>query len=301
MYCEDRGLSVPDDAAAVWRYVTFTKFLGMLTDGALFFCRLDKLHDQWEGVYPKAMLEYWSKTISPLPGKGKMGTLKELLIEEIIPSHFINCWYVSEYESDAMWRLYSRDDQGIAIKSTMRRLKKSFDQVEQSIRIGRVNYIDYDQWQPHTNSEYESFLRYEPFFLKRLGFKYENELRALVELGERGKIETGKRGRRGNGDEIETEKRGQGEMERRQQNQMGEVAPVLRFAGSPIHRPVNINNGLKVRVDLRELIEAIYVFPDSKDWFVELVGAVLDKYGYEEIEVRRSSLGERPWGKKFEV
>lgn len=242
MYCRLSRLSIPSDDTIIWRYITFTKLCSMLNDRALFFCRLDKLHDKWEGVYPKAMLDYWAKSIrNASSGDDGIHSLKKLLIERIIPSHFVNCWFISEYESDAMWRLYSQNYEGIAIKSSLGKLKTAFKKTQERIWIGQVDYIDYDQWQPPEGDGQKPFLWIEPFFWKRLSFMYERELRALAGKGKQ-----------------------------------------------------NIN-GINIDVNLNELIEAIYVFPDSKDWYFDLVKTIVKKYGYTDLNIKRSSLGERPW------
>ena len=51
----------------------------------------------------------------------------------------INCWYQSEYESDAMWQLYSNN--GIAIQTTFGKLKNSFKNSNDNVLIGQVKYI----------------------------------------------------------------------------------------------------------------------------------------------------------------
>jgi hypothetical protein len=39
----------PDDPGAqIWRYMDFTKFVSMLDNGGVFFCRADKLGDKFE-------------------------------------------------------------------------------------------------------------------------------------------------------------------------------------------------------------------------------------------------------------
>jgi len=35
----------------------------------------------------------------------------------------INCWHMNDHESAAMWKLYLKSDEGIAIQSTYRKLK----------------------------------------------------------------------------------------------------------------------------------------------------------------------------------
>lgn len=176
--------------------------------------------------------------------QGRPSGFKSFLIEKVIPLHFINSWYISEYESDAMWRIYSENSEGIAVKSTLGRLKRAFQNAPEEIFIGKVKYIDYNQWRPPAIPEKEKDLfSIEPFFLKRLGFQYENELRAIIKRDLVNKNE----------------------------------------------------NGVNIKVDLRELIDSVYLFPDSKDWFLRLVRTLIDKFGYTDLGLRRSSLGERPW------
>ncbi len=245
MYSVHPKLKIPTDNTIIWRYHTFTEFIAMLTEEALFFCRLDQLHDHWEGVYPKGMLDWWAKNLNNSSSfRGGASGLKSFLIEKVIPSHFINSWYISEYESDAMWRLYGHKSEGIAIKSTIGKLKQVLQKGPEDIRIGTVEYIDYNQWAPpEVIGEKKTLYSIEPFFWKRLSFQHENELRTLLKQ-----------------DCSEENK-----------------------------------NGINLKVDLRELIGSVYLFPDSKDWFLRLVRKLIDKFGYEDLEIKRSSFGERPW------
>ena len=53
-YKEHSELAIPDNPdAKIWRYLDFTKFLSMLEDRSLYFCRLDILAeiDPYEGLY----------------------------------------------------------------------------------------------------------------------------------------------------------------------------------------------------------------------------------------------------------
>ncbi len=245
MFREDLKLSIPPDDTVIWRYNTITEFMAMLAEEALFFCRLDQLHDQWEGVYPKGMLDWWAKKLDDgFSFQGRPSSLKSFLTDIVIPSHFINSWYISEYESDAMWRLYGHKSEGIAIKSTIGKLKRVFQKGPEEIRIGKVEYFDYNQWTPPTTpKEHNALFPIEPFFWKRLSFQHENELRALLK------------------------------QDCSQKNE----------------------NGINVKVNLKELLDSVYLFPDSKDWFLRLARILIDKFGYGDLELKRSSLGERPW------
>ncbi len=52
----------------------------------------------------------------------------------------INSWHYNEYESAAMWDLYSQANAGIAVQSTYRKLRDSFqNNTDDTIWIGKIN------------------------------------------------------------------------------------------------------------------------------------------------------------------
>jgi hypothetical protein len=166
---------------SIWRYMDFTKFVSLLDKAALFFVRSDRLEDSFEGSYPRTNLEDRKKQFKKL--------FKELQIEldplevvydisqwlKQIPLYIaLNCWNISDHESAALWKLYLKSNEGIAIRSSFRRLKASFNNTEDDIYIGMVKYLDYNSQRiPDTNPFF-------PFVSKRKSFEYEHELRALL-------------------------------------------------------------------------------------------------------------------------
>ena len=116
--------------------------------------------------------------------------MRPLLYKDKIPDHalqqfgdiiralrrftLINCWHWSDYESAAMWKLYSREHDGVAIKTDFKSLSESFTG-EASILIGTVSYVDYDTaFIPENNT-------LSPFLHKRKSFEPEREVRALIQ------------------------------------------------------------------------------------------------------------------------
>lgn len=193
MYKEHPAFKNPgDEDGKIWRYMNFSKFVSLLDNSALFFARTDKLGDPFEGSYPKHSVKQretlHKKWLNTLPTQ-----LKEFFeqrpkaISEFYKSLrrciFINSWHENEHESDAMWKLYLKNDEGIAIQSTFGRLRDCFGNETPDIYIGRVRYIDYLK---DAISE-ENF--FNPFLRKRKGFEHEREVRAIVFAY--GKIEDG--------------------------------------------------------------------------------------------------------------
>ena len=85
----------------------------------------------------------------------------------------INCWHEADYESAAMWKLYSGWQNGLAIKATFKSLSESFT-CESSVYIGKVQYVDYKTTMiPDANL-------FAPYMHKRKSFEHEREVRALT-------------------------------------------------------------------------------------------------------------------------
>jgi len=84
---------------------------------------------------------------------------------------YISCWHNNEYESEAMWRLYSKDvTNAIAIQTTAKQLYLALDR-EPTIEIGKVRYIDFEKAFASVNGA---------FWYKRKAFEHEREVRAIV-------------------------------------------------------------------------------------------------------------------------
>lgn len=149
-------------------------FFFILTRGELFFPRADRLEDPFEGSFSKKNIEmrpkYYEAIGEELPEMLKtLGGYHKLLLSYT----FINSWYLNDYESAAMWKIYIQKGEGIAIQSTFTRLCNSFAPSTKDIYIGCVKYSDYErEWIPEDNS-------LEPFLHKRKSFEYENEIRTI--------------------------------------------------------------------------------------------------------------------------
>lgn len=122
------------DSATIWKYLSFTAFLAMLEDKALFFTRAKCFADPNEfpvyeddaNVFPMKKEKY------------------EEMVEQFKNEAFVNCWRLSEYESFGMWNAYADMAAGIAIKSDVKSLFSAFNSIPQNKEIdvlaGKVNY-----------------------------------------------------------------------------------------------------------------------------------------------------------------
>ena len=179
MYKEHPSFNPPPDNAVLWRYMDFTKFVSLLDKSALFFARADKLGDPFEGALSSVNVTSRAAFYKTLPETALQGN-RINMDKEMRRFALISCWHESSYESAAMWRLYSRETDGIALKTDFSSFKQSMIS-DTDIYIGRVSYIDYER---HFIPEGNAF----NFFLhKRHSFRHEQEVRAMnIIFGEKG-------------------------------------------------------------------------------------------------------------------
>jgi len=162
----------------IWRYLDFTKLVSLINTRRLFFTRSDKFDDPFEGSWPQINIVARNYIPSDLLEDGQkkyLETMNQLgKITKNWPRYVaVNCWSENEYESAAMWKLYLKSDEGIAIQSTYSRLKKSII-ADESVFIGKVNYIDYEK------DIIDASNILGPFVHKRKSFEHEKEIRGLV-------------------------------------------------------------------------------------------------------------------------
>ncbi len=172
MYKEDQRFKAPLGDAVLWQYMSFTKFVSLLARNALFFARADKLGDPFEGA-----LSPVNVALRPLLYKDEVPEDKRNLIGDFMKDlrrfMLVNCWHENENESDAMWKLYSNIEDGIAIKTDFQSLSGSL-RGPQEVYIGRINYVDYNTTFIPENDAFQ------PIMYKRKSFEHEREIRALM-------------------------------------------------------------------------------------------------------------------------
>jgi len=165
---EHPALPQPEDSESlVWRYMDLPKLIALLGQRALFFSRLDKLGDPYEGSITAPLKERLDlashETAERFAAFRKQYRMKT----------FVNCWRRGQNESEAMWRLYC-GMQGVVIQTTYAKLKASIKQWNNpSIGIGLVTYRDY------VADDIRSQNFFIPLMSKRVAFNHENEVRIV--------------------------------------------------------------------------------------------------------------------------
>ena len=172
----------------LWRYMDLAKFISMLKDSNLFFSSPKGFNDIYEGAHGELRnkkawddfyLSHARAAIITAPDncwhyidESKLEEEAQRLVSEITTLQtpvFISCWYQNDYESEAMWKMYSKNvANAIAIQTDYKELKR---QIGDKAKINKVMYIDYSKRFVGPN---------ELFWYKRKSFEYEREVRALL-------------------------------------------------------------------------------------------------------------------------
>lgn len=246
-----KSISRPtSDDIVIWRYMDFSKFVALLETQSLFFARVSRLDDPFEGSYPVSQPPLQrllgmllagaipdGATISPSPGlEDSWKTMRNWAM--------VSCWHAVPHESAAMWKLYAPISAGVAIRSTVGRLRQALMAPSSppsgffggdQYHIGMIEYIDFSSSCIPTDNMAAQF------FFKRRSFEHECELRAL-------------------------------------------------FMQYPVKADRSIDyaqrpndHGRSISVDLTVLIDGIRVAPQSPHWFSKLVSKVTARYGIEVV------------------
>jgi hypothetical protein len=160
----------------IWRYMDLAKYLLMLNSQSLYFARATLVGDPFEGSSTRAMVatrEYIQANRATDPRLAAWKDAPEELFaswpaifKRAAGTYFLNCWHMNEYESAAMWKLYSTSNEAICVRSTYRRLRSC---LPGCVFIGEVKYINYDTegFSPHNGFNF--------IMHKRRSFEHERE------------------------------------------------------------------------------------------------------------------------------
>ena len=159
-------LYCPPDATRLWRYMTLSRFLWLVKESKLYFSRLAEFTDDpYEGTLPK-------EATSQIDDVRKLGY-------GLASPAAVSCWHQNYYESVAMWKLYVPGPEGVAIQTTVAKLKQLDEPSD--FAIGEVRYLDYEkESQPNIGATCPSLAPYAIVFQKRRSYEHEREVRVVI-------------------------------------------------------------------------------------------------------------------------
>ena len=184
MYKELEGITPPGDDTTLWRYMSLEKFANILATQSLFFTRAHKFEDTFEGHVPRQIASIYRSATSSYE-KEHFGERPESLllksVRDLREYVMCSCWHQGEHESMAMWDKYRTQNCGIVIKTSLKNLKNSLPD-KPDVFIGKIKYLDdHNQIDVLKNVSVLN-LMHQPYFYKRKPFKYEREVRVIIDF-----------------------------------------------------------------------------------------------------------------------
>lgn len=239
------------DDKEIWRYLDFYQLVSILEREQLYFSALSEFSDPFEGSFPIA------DSIEANSGDARVKRFRERFPNCV----FANCWHINDRESASMWNQY--DERGIAIKTTIDKLRNSLTLYLKGIHIFDVKYVDYEE------ESMEFHHRLDVYRYKRKSYEHEQELRAMfIEYPPHPGTEV---------NNIPEDYRDAFEYITRKK-------PISddQYAPGQFH-DVNIN----------KLIDEIRINPWNDDDFRELVESTINSHGLN-VPVKQSKLSDEP-------
>lgn len=200
-YWQKREYDIPAPNDKLWRYMDLSKFISLISKREIYFSAAKCFADPFEGakgvigrkeIWDSFYSDFLRNALLTVPGadparfsEDELQQETERLLHDLhaggIESRehtFISCWHMNDFESEAMWKLYSKDTtNAIAIQTTYQRLYDALGK-DPYIAIGKVKYIDFTK-------RFSSVSH--PYWYKQKSFDYEREVRAIaINIHEKG-------------------------------------------------------------------------------------------------------------------
>lgn len=164
-----------DGSTEIWRYLSVEKFALFISRCRLWFTRADLLGDEHEGSVPDSMIVERQQRLND----DRVRTIIERGSKEHRKHVFVSCWSMQAPDTLSMWKIYTLNGTGIAVKTTIDRLARCFLFKSNDLfythnpRIEKVNYINFISH----NTAPDTF---DPFTHKQAAYCYEKEIRTII-------------------------------------------------------------------------------------------------------------------------
>ena len=160
----------------IWRYMDFPSFYSILLSKGLFFKRLDKYSDEYEGRVSDEIRDYLKRYVRTNPFYGGSQSVDDFVQGFVEPLEknksftLSNSWVLNDAEIYAMWKIYLRGStEGIAIRTTVEKFRDS-------LLNNKIIFLNKVRYEPKLEiPTFSSISKY-----KSKAYSYEQEFRALI-------------------------------------------------------------------------------------------------------------------------
>jgi hypothetical protein len=178
------GNAIGGSDETIWRYMDLAKFVLLLDSRSIWFARANTFEDPAEVFsrivpyrIPKQQRQVdrvWQEFITATDG----------WLASLPKRMYISCWTRGKSQSVALWKLYSSDTHGIAVRTTAGRFRASLQLDETDRHLIRCARVRYTQRVPTQNFNKHARLGIELATeistRKDPCYRYENEWRAIL-------------------------------------------------------------------------------------------------------------------------
>lgn len=243
---------------ALYQYMPFEKFMGMLENKAIYFSRLDVFNEYFREGDTSSKDKLIEKILCSylFPDDSKSGK-KDSKKEEL--KHFlVTCFFASKCESYLMWETYGKGKHSIAIKTSgdaiesLLKVRERFSCSSNAEQVSQYELIKY-----YTNEDSIPPKIKDRLFWKPKEFEAEHEYRILI-----------------NGYKLRPRVKG--------------YRKTSGFNENGIYIPVELKNTSQIKHN--GIIDKILIHPAAEDWFFKLVQKIVVQYGFDEKIVEKSKI-----------
>jgi hypothetical protein len=156
------------------RYLDVPRLINVLKTSSLYLCRSDLFPDKFEGSFTPSL----RGSISASYQKNKIEYSYDKFKKELREGVFLNCWSLGVNDNMALWQLFGKTDDCVAITTTVAKLKTALNGFAGSgkLSIRKVDYIRHWKDPEIEANPYSNIFRY-----KTVGYEFEQEVRVILD------------------------------------------------------------------------------------------------------------------------
>lgn len=244
----------PNENYKIARYLDLVKFISLIQTKKIYFARLDKFEDHYEGTVPELSVQDFKHWYTNFTKKNLLDIIKTnvedhveqaLLDQKNAEEKYkklvcVSCWNRYDAESYALWKIYSDLSKGVMITTNIQKIISAFKNTNEEIQVSEIKYLDYKKDKMKMGN-----MNY-PIIHKNIHYDYEKEIRLIFKVP----FESG-----------------------------------LNYNWSKEENEY----GKYIDLDIDELIDEVIISPKAPKWFYEVISNLLQTYKIEK-KIRYSDL-----------
>lgn len=167
-----------NDAQSIYRVMPVERLLQLIHDKRNILVHPSKWDDPFENFFLKSKFTYNGISVG---------------VDQLRSEIFGQCWTLNEQETDALWRIYSSNKDGVRLKSTLSNvitplIIQNQGDYNHKVYIGKVEYVDEGELEETMRSAIIDSANFSfnngqmiinSLFIKRKAFEHENEVRVI--------------------------------------------------------------------------------------------------------------------------